>query len=185
MPGNTAGALVDVLVPALAAALLCAGLTKLAVPGPTRAALAELAPGLAGLAGPAVRLLALAETATAVALLTPPLRAWGAVAVTLLGLVFTGAGVAGRVRRATVPCGCYGRAGGAPLGPGNILIGLLGAVLGVVLWRLDGPAAPAGAAMLAGVTAIAVCLLTAALYRRLIQAGLRPVVTTGREERNW
>jgi hypothetical protein len=180
MPGNTAGALVNALVPALAAALLCAGLTKVAVPGPTRASLVELAPGVTRLAGPAVRLLALVETATAVALLTPPLRASGAVAVTLLGLVFTGAGVAGQVRHATVPCGCYGRTGGAPLGPGNILIGLLGAVLGAVLWRLDGQAAPASAAMLAGATAIVVCLLTAALYRRLIRVGLQPVVTSGR-----
>jgi hypothetical protein len=176
MSADTAGALVNVLVPTLAAALLCAGLTKVAVPGPARKALAELVPGTTRLAGPAVRLLALMEVATATALLVPPVRAAGAAAVTLLGVVFAGAGAAGQVRHATAPCGCYGRAGGAALGLGNILIGLLGAVLGVALWRLDGPAAPAGPAILAGATAIAVCLLTAALYRRLIRAGLRPVV---------
>jgi hypothetical protein len=168
---------VDALAAALAAALLCAGLTKLAVPAATRAALTELVPVTAGMAGLAVSTLAVAESASAVALLNPASRPAGAAGATLLGVLFTVAGLAGHARHATAPCGCYLSSGGPPLGTRNVVVGLLVAAMGVAAWWLSGRSAATDPARLASLTAILMCLLAAALHRRLILAALRPAIT--------
>ena len=174
MTGTAARASIDALVPVLAAALLCAGLAKMAVPGAARAAVAELVPRAAPAAGLAARVLAVAEIAAAAALLSPRSRVAGAVAVTVLGVLFGGAGLVGRARHATAPCGCFGTAGGAPLGWRNVAAGLLVSGMGLLAWWLSGRAAAAAPAALAGATAIAMCLLVAALHRRMILAAVRP-----------
>lgn len=174
MSGTIAGALADGLACVLAAAVLCAGLAKLAVPAATRGAVMELITCSGRVADFAVRSLALAEIASAGALLSTAGRRPGAAAVTVLGLLFAGAGLAGRVRHVTAPCGCYGRLGGAPLGPRNVVLGLLAAVMGGLLWWLRGKGVAAQPATLAALTASGMCLLVVVLYHRMILAVLRP-----------
>ena len=181
MSGTAAGALTDSLVALLAAAVLCAGLTKLAVPAAAGAAVAELIPRTARVARIAVRSLAVAEIVSAGALLSPAGRHSGAAAATLLGVLFAGAGAAGRVKHASTPCGCYGRLGGAPLGTRNVVAGLLVAVMGGLLWWSSGRGAAAQPASLAGLTAILMCLLVVLLYHRMILAAVRLAVTPASE----
>ena len=181
MSGTIAGALTDGLVGVLAAAVLCAGLAKLAVPAATRVAVMELITCSARVASFAVRSLALAEIASAGALLSTAGRRPGAAALMVLGLLFAGAGLAGRVKHATAPCGCYGGLGGSPLGSRNIVLGLLAAVMGGLLGWFSGKGVAAQPAMLAALTAILMCLLVAVLYHPMILAALRSALTPASE----
>jgi hypothetical protein len=157
----------------------------MAVPGAARVAVAELIPRIAPAAGIVARALALAEIAAAVALLSPRSRVAGAVAVTVLGVLFSGAGLVGRARHATAPCGCFGTAGGVPLGWRNVAAGLLVSGMGLLAWWLSGRAATAALAALAGATAIAMCLLVIALHHRMILAAVRPTRARRSEGAGW
>jgi hypothetical protein len=147
---------------ATVAVLLDAGLFKLARPSGLRRALAELAPGL--ITDSVVRGIAAVEVAVGVALLVPATRVPAAFVVGLLGAAFAALGVAGRARRSTEPCGCFGD-GTRPLGAVNVLLGL--ALVAVAAIDLTG-AAPASYARVAPVlAALLVLVLCLWMNRRL------------------
>jgi hypothetical protein len=104
------------------ALLFSSGLAKLAVPAPLGRALGEVFGGRP--VGPGgIRAFAAVEV---VAGLFVP-AAGGAPATRVLaaalGVAFAVAGLLGRVRSATVSCGCFGPTGSRPLGWGNVLAG--------------------------------------------------------------
>jgi Methylamine utilisation protein MauE len=117
---------VEAVINSLAAALLLnAGLHKVVVPGRLREALRELLGRRSNFVSHSlVRTLAGLEVVSAIALTIAPVRMYGAVAAGVLGLVFAAAGLAGRLRRSTVSCGCLGGSGGRALGMFNVVVGL-------------------------------------------------------------
>src|SRR6266511_2077783 len=141
--------------------LLCSGAAKLAVPRHTARAVGELLPALARHARRLV-----------VALAVPSVRPAAGVALTVLGLGFAMAGGYGRLRRSRAACGCFGHAGGRPLGAGTVAAGLALAAVGVLAVLATGTpgGAAVGLALLAGLTV----LLTAWLHRALIRDLVRP-----------
>jgi hypothetical protein len=170
---------VDVSDPALialnslaAAGLLVAGATKLVVPQPVRRALRELAPERE-IPVSAVRVFAGAEIVVAFALLLPETRVAAGFGLVALGLTFAVAGVAGRVRRSTVACGCLG-GGDRALGLRNVLAGaaFLG-VAGLNVVTVSSHPDPWNAAPLAG--AAATLLFCAWTHRALMWRLLRPL----------
>jgi len=152
--------------------LLCSGAAKLAVPRHTARAVGELLPALARHARRLVRALAVVEVVVAVALTVPSVRPAAGVALTVLGLGFAMAGGYGRLRRSRAACGCFGHAGGRPLGAGTVAAGLALAAVGVLAVLATGTpgGAAVGLALLAGLTV----LLTAWLHRALIRDLVRP-----------
>ena len=98
-----------------ASLLIVAGAGKLASPvQPLQAVREVLGRYCDGLTTRAIRALALVELATAVALLVPATRTVAAMTAAALGAAFAAFGIAGRLRRSTVACGCLGRASGRP-----------------------------------------------------------------------
>jgi hypothetical protein len=158
----------------VAAVLLQAGLFKMATPAPLRRALAELLRGrLAG--DPAVRAVAAAEIVTAVALLVPQSRVPASLAAGVLGATFAAAGVAGRLRRGSVPCGCLASSSRQPLGWASILLGLAIAAIAVVNILAVSRSVPADYAESAPVTAALFTLLTCLwVNRAVVLSVLRP-----------
>lgn len=155
---------------ALGSALLInAGVAKLVTPGPLERAAAEvLAVPRGGIGKPVVRVLGAVEITVAVALLVLPARLPAAIACSLLGCCFVSAGIAGVLRRSSVPCGCFGGASQQPLGWANVG---LGAVLAVV-WPVNALVGPVtvqayttAAVLLASMGSAIVCLW---LNRRLL-----------------
>ena len=127
-----AGSVFVVLNSGASAVLLQSGLYKVAVPAPLRRALAELAPRYSAAIGDSlVRVVAVVEIAVGIALLAPATRVSGAIGAAMLGLIFAGLGVAGRLRRSAAPCGCLGAAGSRSLGLFNVAVGLVLTTYGV------------------------------------------------------
>jgi hypothetical protein len=184
--------------------LMVAGATKLVVPQPVRRALRELVPGDGGspLRGDrpvtgrallngalaralgreipvaAVKAFAVAEILVALGLLLPSTRVAAGYGLAALGLTFTIAGAAGRLRRSTVACGCLG-GGDRALGLRNVLAGVafLG-VAGLNVTTVPSDPDPWAAAPLTGAAAtMLLCVWThRALMWRLL--GPRPASAT-------
>ncbi len=156
-------------VNALAAAtLLVAAAAKLAVPQPLVRALRELTPRPVPVVG--IRAFAVLEAAVAVAVLLPATRAVGGAGLGGLGAVFVAAGVAGQLRRSSVPCGCLG-GGNHALGLRNVGVGA--AFLGVAGLNLTTVAADPqlwrAAPLVAAAATVLLCLWThRLLIRRLV-----------------
>lgn len=105
------------------ALLLVGGLCKLVAPERSRIALSEVFRRRVTIG--AVRVAASAEiVTTAISVIVGPGRPVVPLLVGTWGLTFAALGVLGRMRRATVGCGCFGSAAAAPLGWGSISIGL-------------------------------------------------------------
>jgi Methylamine utilisation protein MauE len=158
----------------VAAVLLQAGLFKMATPAPLRRALAELLSSRARwMSDRAVRAGAAAEIMTAVALLVPQSRVPAGVAAGVLGATFVSAGVAGRLRRGSVPCGCLASGGRQPLGRASILLGL--AIVAVaaanILEVVQGADYAAGAPVTAALFTLLTCLW---VNRAVVLSVLRP-----------
>lgn len=151
--------------------LMVAGATKLVVPQPVRRALRELAPGRE-IPVAAVKAFATAEILVALGLLLPSTRVAAGYGLAALGLTFTIAGAAGRVRRSTVACGCLG-GGDRALGLRNVLAGVafLG-VAGLNVTTVSSDPDPWISAPLAG--AAATLLLCAWTHRVLMWRLLGP-----------
>jgi hypothetical protein len=162
------------LTSAVSATLICSGLTKLAAPKQSRDALIELDSVLRKAVVPLVGGLAALETGTGLAMLVPTVQFAAAVLAAVLGVCFAGMGVLGRRRGSTLPCGCFGRAGGRPLGASNIAVGGAVAAGGLTEAVLSRSGSHIPAAVLSAVTAVAVCLLAAALNRTMIADLIRP-----------
>jgi hypothetical protein len=81
-----------------------------------------------------VRALALMELATALALLVPGTRTVAAISAAVLGAGFVAFGIAGRLERITVTCGCLGRGSGRPPGIVNVAVGV--ALSSTLAWNL-------------------------------------------------
>ena len=116
----------------------------------------------------AIRALALVELATAVALLVPATRTVAAITAAALGAAFAAFGIAGRLGRSTLACGCLGRGHGSPPGVVNIAVGA--ALSSTLAWNLLAglPAEYARDALLAAASAsLALCLW---VHRALIHA---------------
>ncbi|HEX8078598.1 MAG TPA: MauE/DoxX family redox-associated membrane protein [Jatrophihabitans sp.] len=159
----------DALAVLLAGTLLCAGMTKLAVPSHLSRAIGELVPAVGSRAMVLARLVAVAEISTALALSVPMARGAGAAAGVVLGATFAGAGILASSRGLGTPCGCFGRAGGRSLGARNVVFGFILAGLSALLFRggSGGWAAPEGLPMLG--TAAAAAVLAGWLYRDMIR----------------
>lgn len=144
-----------------AATLLVAGAAKLAVPHPLRRALRELTSRPVPVA--AIRGFAAVEIVVAFALLLPVF----AVGLGVLGAVFVAAGLAGHLRRSSVPCGCLG-GGNHALGLRNALVGV--AFLGVAVVDVaSGPVLSRAAPLVAAAATILLCFWThRLLMRRLL-----------------
>ncbi|WP_204005176.1 MauE/DoxX family redox-associated membrane protein [Virgisporangium aurantiacum] len=154
-----------------AGGLMVAGATKLVAPQPVRRALRELVTGHE-IPVAAVKAFAVAEIVVAFAVLLPSTRVVAGYGLAALGLTFTIAGAAGRLRRSTVACGCLG-GGDRALGLRNVLAGV--AFLCVAgLNVATGSSDPDGwtAAPLAG--AAATLLLCALTHRALMWRLLGP-----------
>jgi hypothetical protein len=155
------------------AVLLCSGVTKMAVPAQAASAVRELAPSSPGRVEVLVRMLAAVEIGAALALSVAAARPAGAAVALLLGIGFAAVGLLGALRGSGVPCGCFGRPDGHPLGVPNVAIGLaLALVSAAVLWA--GPEHRtdelAGSVLL---TAGLALLLTGWLQRDLVSDLLR------------
>jgi methylamine utilization protein MauE len=134
----------------VAATLVQAGLSKIAVPSHLRHALAEVGAPEALAATRAIRLYAGIECVAGIALLFAVTRQLGAVLVIVAGLVIVGLGGRGAARRSVEPCGCFGNPAGRPLGLTNVVIGALLVAAGaanVVVRSPTGPAALLGTAL--------------------------------------
>ncbi|GAA0915214.1 MauE/DoxX family redox-associated membrane protein [Virgisporangium aurantiacum] len=108
---------------AVAAVLLHAGLSKLAVPVPLHRALVEVRAPAPLATVPAVRGYAVVECLAGVALLFGPTRAAGGAVVVLVGLAVAALGALGAARGSISPCGCFGIRDGRPLGVANVVAG--------------------------------------------------------------
>jgi hypothetical protein len=154
------------------AALLVAGATKLAVPQPVRRAVRELS---GDIPVSAVRAFAVAEMLVAFGLVLPAMRVFAGMGLGVLGAVFVASGVAGRVRRSAVPCGCLG-SGQHALGLRNVVAGALflgAAGLNTVAGSTGGDPWTA-APLIAAVLTLLLCLwINRALMWRLLRP--RPV----------
>jgi len=128
---STRDLLVAAINGAAATVLIDAGVLKLVAPGPLQRALDELLQGAADVPQQVVRLMAVVEVTAAVLLLALPTRTLGLSIVALSGLAFVILGLAGRLRRSLLPCGCMGSRSGQPLGAANVVVG--GLLVGVVL----------------------------------------------------
>ena len=170
----TAAAFAGAVGALLAGLLLCAGAAKLAVPAHLSRAIGHLVPGVRARAVLLARLVAATEIGTALALSVPSAREAGAVAGMALGAVFAAAGAAAAIRGLGSPCGCFGRAGGRPLGMRNAVFGLVVVALSALLLQDDsgGWAAHKGLPLL-GTAAVAVAL-AGWLYRDMIRDLYRP-----------
>jgi hypothetical protein len=160
------GDVADVLAILVSGTLLCAGVAKLAVPGPAARAIGDLLPRVAGRAVVAARTLAVVETATSLMLLLPAARIASVVAGVLLGLLFAGAGAVAAARGLGAPCGCFGRPVGRPLGLRNVLLGVLLAAACALVAAVGLGAATVALPVLG--TATVALLLTGWLYRDMI-----------------
>src|SRR5689334_13868400 len=118
----------------LAGVLLYSGSAKALATDDLSGALAELLSSTGSYRWLA-RLVAIAELLASVLLALRPDAVLTRVVVGGLGVSFAVAGVAGRLRRTTRPCGCFGTATTGALGLWNAAIGLV-----FVLWA----AVPAG-----------------------------------------
>lgn len=163
---------------ALAAAILInAGVTKMVVPAPLLRASAEVLAAPGWLGPPVVRGFGAIELAVAVALLVQPARLPAAIATTILGVCFATAGLAGVLRRSSVPCGCFGGSSGQPLGWANVALGVALAVwpVSLLVGHRTTSGYSAAAVLLASIAATVLCLW---LNRRLIMRIL-PARRTG------
>ena len=154
----------------VAATLVQAGLSKLAVPAQLHRALTELGAPVA-LADPrTIRLYAGIECAAGVALLFSATRLVGAGLVAAVGVTIIGLGWRGATRGSAEPCGCFGSPTGRPLGLGNVAIGVGLVTAGAA--NLARPA-PTGSAALLG-AALALLLLCLLVNRAWAWPLIRP-----------
>lgn len=155
---------------AVAAVLLQAGLFKVGFPGPLRQALAEILPRHGRLVTDrAVRVIAAAEILTAVTLVGQPTRVPAGIAAGVLGVMFVSAGVAGRARSGSMPCGCLAGGGRHPLGLTSVLFGVSIAAVSVVnILAATLPQPLTGYAAGAPVTAALFTLLTCLWVNRAV-----------------
>jgi hypothetical protein len=175
---------IEAVINSLAAALLLnAGLHKVVVPGRLREALRELLGRRSNFVGDShVRALAGLEVVSAVALTIAPVRMFGAVATGVLGLAFAVAGVAGRLRRSTLSCGCLGGSGGHALGMFNIVVGLV--LAGVAVLNAGIASSQVGDGYMRAVSlwaAFFALMFCGWANRRLIHEVLRAPVQVGSE----
>jgi hypothetical protein len=105
-----------------AAVLTLAAAAKLASPTYVSRAIRELT--AISVPSRAVRLFALGEFTVGFCLSLPGTRSFAAVAVGALGIAFAIVGVTGKLRRATVGCGCFGVTSHRPLGLRSAVVGL-------------------------------------------------------------
>ena len=135
---------------AIAVPLLLAGGSKLMSPAPLAAALGNVyrwAGSRPNLTALIVWVVAAAELSAALLVLTGWLRPAGFVLTGAVGLGIAGFAVSALLLRRRVSCGCFGEAGGRPLGPGNVLAGLA-LVAGAFIARQAGPPQTAEAVLL-------------------------------------
>jgi len=159
---------------AAAAVFLCAGLGKLAVPGPAARAIAELLEFGPRPAGVLVRATGVLEAATGVALVVPATRPVGVPAAGVLGAGFILLGVVARMQRVSASCGCFGSAQGHPFGLRNAVYGAALLAVAVVDTLVPYPAHPAQPALPLALTAAGCVCLSAWLHRALIISVLGP-----------
>ncbi|MEV6929371.1 MauE/DoxX family redox-associated membrane protein [Dactylosporangium sp. NPDC051485] len=160
----------------LGAVLLSSGIAKLTVARAAVSAVAEVLPGIGAGAAAIVRVVAVVEVLAAVALAVPPARVAGLATAVILGFAFAGAGGLGLLRKASKDCGCFGRAGGKPLGARAVGVGLLIAAAAALALTQggNGPDWIGDVPLNLSLTAALTVLFTGWLYRDLIRDLVRP-----------
>ena len=167
-----------------ASVLVVAATAKLAAPRQSLLALRELFGSRSErLTAHGVRAFAVVEVAAAVALLVAGTRTAGALLVAALGACFASLGLLGRVRRSRVACGCFGRAGGRPLGLSNAAMGLALVLAAPLNLSIDVSAATAhdysrAALIGAALGSLAFCLW---VQRRVVLTLRRPIGSPAKE----
>jgi hypothetical protein len=142
----------------VASMLVNAGLLKIVSPVPLRDAIAELAPRRAHLlSARSVRIIAGVEVVAGLGLLFPVTRVPAAVLAGGFGVVFAAAGVGGRIRHSSVPCGCLGGSSRQTLGLASVATGAAFAAAAVVNVAVVPPAI--GAAVYVRGAAVGTALL--------------------------
>jgi hypothetical protein len=166
-----------------AAVVLCAGAGKLAVPWPAARAVraVRVLPASEAAATVVVRSVALAEIMIATAVPVRSTRVPAAIALGALGLTFVGFGLALRLRRGAVSCGCFGRDTGHPAGWRNVVggVGLVGVATANVASAGAGGLDDANAFMVVAGLTVAVC---GWIYRRLLRDLTASMRFFGRDE---
>jgi len=166
----------------VASMLVNAGLLKIVSPVPLREAVAELAPRPAQLLSTrSVRITAGVEVVAGLGLLFPVTRVPAAVLAGVFGLVFAAAGVAGRMRHSSVPCGCLGGSSRQTLGLASVATGAAFAAAAVVNVAVAPPAIGATVYVRDAAVGTALLMLLLCLWAhresvyRLSKPGRRPV----------
>jgi hypothetical protein len=115
----------------VASTLLLAASAKLVSPLALSRSLTQVTGRAALSSREVVRGIGILEAAIALGVLIEPVRPTSAVLLAVLGLSFLALGIAGRVRDANEPCGCFGAASQRPLGYQNVGLGLVICAVGV------------------------------------------------------
>ena len=108
----------------IASLLIVAGIAKIVSPAQLRIALRDTLPRLA-VTHTQLRAFAILEIASGLTLTIPGARVVGACVVAALAGCFTAVGLLGWRRHSHTACGCFGGSSDRPLGPLNIILGLL------------------------------------------------------------
>ena len=108
----------------IASLLIVAGVAKVVSPAQLRIALRDTLPRLA-VTHTQLRTFAILEIGSGLTLAIPGARVVGACVIGALAACFTAVGLLGWRRHNQTACGCFGGSSDRPLGPLNIIFGLL------------------------------------------------------------
>lgn len=115
-----------------------------------------------------VRGIGVLEAAIALGVLIEPVRPTAAVLLAVLGLSFLALGIAGRVRDADEPCGCFGATSQQPLGYQNVWLGLVVGAVGVANLFLSYQPSDNARAAAPILTAVLLCLACLVIGRPVL-----------------
>lgn len=147
----------------VASILLLAASAKLVSPLALSRSLMQVTGRSALSSSTVVRAIGVLEAAIALGVLIAPVRQTAAVLLAMLGLSFLALGIAGRLRDADEPCGCFGATSQQPLGYQNIGLGLVVGAVGVanlVISYQPSDNARAAAPILTAVLLCLACIVT-------------------------
>jgi hypothetical protein len=108
----------------LASLLIVAGVAKVVSPAQLRVALRDTFPRLA-VTHAQLRVFAILEIGSGLTLAVPGVRVAGACVVGALAACFMVLGALGWLRHSHTACGCFGGSSDRPLGPLNVLLGVI------------------------------------------------------------
>jgi hypothetical protein len=153
----------------IASVLIVAGVAKVVSPAQLRVALRDTLPRLA-VTHTQLRVFAILEIGSGLTLAIPGARVAGACVVGALAACFVAVGALGWLRHSNAACGCFGGSSDRPLGPLNVLLGLVLFASAFINVYARGEARSAAYFSFSATgTALALLLLCALVNRRVIR----------------